>query len=64
MDANPKRAGDQAFDFIGKATFTETAGEARFAKGKLALDIDGDGAPDVAILVEGLARLGASDFIL
>ncbi len=39
---------DDPFQFIGNEGFHGTAGELRFAGGKLAGDLDGDGAADVA----------------
>lgn len=56
IDANTANgAGDDAFDFIGDAAFSATAGELRaaFENGRWLVqgDVDGDGAADVAILV-------------
>ena len=50
IDAAP-RAGDQAFDFIGANAFSGRAGELAMLAGRLAGDIDGNGAADFAILL-------------
>ena len=68
IDARTGMAGDQAFVFIGDARFSNTAGELRIARagGDLILhgDVDGDGASDLSILLEGLGGLSASDILL
>lgn len=68
VDSDAAVAGDQAFAFIGTAAFSGTAGELRyeqigsgtFVQG----DIDGDGAADFVIRIEGLHPLGVGDFVL
>ncbi|EGD59423.1 rhizobiocin/RTX toxin and hemolysin-type calcium binding protein [Novosphingobium nitrogenifigens DSM 19370] len=68
IDANPARAGDQAFSFIGASGFTHHAGELRYgvSNGNAVVygDMNGDGIADFAIMVDHLTRLIASDFIL
>ncbi len=68
VDANTGLAGDQAFAFIGAGAFTGTAGELRtqqisgntYVQG----DLNGDGAADFWIRLDGLHTLGSSDFVL
>jgi len=64
IDANERRAGDQAFDFIGGRKFSGDAGELRFDDGRLEGDVDGDGAADFEIVLRDVARLSASDVLL
>ena len=68
MDANANLAGDQGFAFIGKADFSEKAGQLRaFQSGGSTYvqgDIDGDGSADFAIKIAGLVTLGSADFAL
>ena len=59
---------DDAFSFIGSATFSSVAGQLRFrvsganviAEG----DVNGDGLADFSVVVNGLAALIAADFVL
>ena len=68
IDANTGAGGNQAFDFIGAAAFSHTAGELRattFGDNTIvAGDIDGDGSADFQILVAGVTGLTAGDFVL
>lgn len=68
VDANELLAGDQAFLFIGTAAFANVAGQLRYEQisGVTVIegDLDGDGAADFAIKVDGLVNLVSSDFIL
>ena len=48
---------DQAFTWIGGASFGNVAGELRFADEVLAGDVDGDGEADFQINFTGLAVL-------
>lgn len=64
IDANTLARGEQAFDFIGKAGFSQSPGELRFKQGLLSGDVQGDGKADFAIEVRDLARLSEDDFIL
>lgn len=56
------------FAFIGKKKFSGEAGELRWQKkGSKTVasgDIDGDGAPDIAIMVAKAGAMKAADFIL
>lgn len=60
--------GDNAFTFIGGAAFTNVAGQLRYASsaGSTSVygDINGDGAADFAIQIDGTIAFGASDFVL
>ena len=64
IDADRTAAGDQAFDLIGGAAFSGTAGEIRFASGVLSGDTDGDAAADFSIRVSGAGILNVNDFAL
>ena len=70
FDADTTQGGNQAFDFIGGAGFSNTAGELRFFQsggGNRTLiqgDVDGDANADFEIELTGLIALGASDFVL
>lgn len=59
---------NDAFTYVGNSVFSGTAGELRwYADGDrlfVAGDVDGDGAADFLIAVEGTEDLTASDFIL
>ncbi|WP_319826198.1 CAP domain-containing protein [Thalassovita sp.] len=70
VDANDLASGDQAFDFIGTAAFSGTAGELRYqavnsgADREIQGDTDGDGVADFLILLNGQVTLSAGDFLL
>jgi Ca2+-binding RTX toxin-like protein len=68
IDANVGAGGDQAFLFIGATGFHGVAGELRIGVTGTGLvvqgDVDGDGAADVAILLQGLTALDPGAFIL
>ncbi|HEX8126552.1 MAG TPA: Calx-beta domain-containing protein [Allosphingosinicella sp.] len=73
IDANVLLDGDQAFNFIGNAQFSGTAGELRFMNdsngGPIWLvqgDVDGNGASDfeVLLIISPADPITASDFIL
>lgn len=68
LDADITAAGDQNFVFLGKSTFTGHAGELRYEvsgdQTVVQMDIDGDGAADLFLILEGLHRLTSGDFIL
>jgi len=64
IDADTTVRGNQAFDFIGTASFSGDAGEARFANGVLLLNATDGPVADMAIEVQGFASMQASDFIL
>ncbi len=70
IDANTTVPGDQAFIFIGKQAFGAYAaahpgarGLARFEKGLLQVDRDGNGTADFEVKVVG-AKIEAGDLIL
>jgi subtilisin family serine protease len=64
IDANTRFAGDQAFAFIGTASFTRVAGQLRFASGVLQADVNGDARADMEIAIQGVSTLLVADFIL
>jgi Ca2+-binding RTX toxin-like protein len=68
VDADSTTAGDQAFNFVGTAAFTGTAGELRYEKGSkntiISGDTDGDGNADFEIALKGLQDLTAFEFDL
>lgn len=70
MDADRTRPGNQAFDFKGYSVFdgVDRIGDVHIRQvpgGVMAeVDVDGDGDADMAIYVQGVGTLGASDFIL
>jgi Ca2+-binding RTX toxin-like protein len=68
IDANTEKAGNQAFIFRGAGSFRSDAGEVRIVEIQgnilVRVDIDGDGASEMNILLLGPDSLSASDFIL
>ena len=50
--------------FIKKAKFTGTAGEVRFAKETLSIDIDGDESAEFAVALPGVEKLKGSNLLL
>ena len=56
IDANSLVAGDQAFTYIGSASFS-TAGQLRYAGGLLQGDVDGNGVADIEIQLIGAPAL-------
>ena len=50
--------------FIKKGKFTGTAGEVRFAKETLSIDIDGDELADFAVALPGVEKLKGSNLLL
>ena len=71
FDADPLTAGDQAFNFVGTAAFTNTGiGQVRyFTSGADILvqaDVNGDGVADMEIVLQGIGggTMTAGDFIL
>lgn len=70
LDADAGSAGDQSFDFIGRAGFSGVAGELRYFQSVrndftiIQGDVDGDGAQDFQIELSGLIDLNAGDFAL
>lgn len=68
IDAVSGTGTNDPFEFIGSTAFSGDAGELRFVQtsGSVRIegDVDGDGLPDFHILLEGIATVGAADFIL
>lgn len=68
IDADTLGNGDQSFAFIGENGFSGTAGELRYQQisGNTFVqgDMNGDGAADFWIRLDGLHTLGSGDFIL
>ena len=68
MDADTTSTGDQAFEFIGSAAFSRSAGELHLiASGNgsfLEGDTDGDGVADFSIFLVGAALLETGDLVL
>jgi hypothetical protein len=64
IDADTGRRGNQGFEFIGVSAFDGEAGQLRYKRGVVSADVDGDGRADLQIAIEGVARLGAGDFVL
>ncbi|MCA3657809.1 MAG: hypothetical protein IOC02_09435 [Methylobacterium sp.] len=70
IDANSALTGDQNFSFIGSSAFSNVAGQLRFnnalADGYTHIfgDVNGDGAADFQIRLQGTYTLAASDFVL
>ncbi|CUH80524.1 M10 family metallopeptidase C-terminal domain-containing protein [Tropicibacter naphthalenivorans] len=68
IDADHTVAGDQAFTLIGDAHFSGTAGELRVVNTAASTlvygDVDGDGASDFDLFMNGLLTLGADDILL
>jgi Ca2+-binding RTX toxin-like protein len=63
IDASSRLSGDQAFTFIGSASFTRLAGQLRFADGVLQADVNGDARADMEVSVLGVTSLLVTDFI-
>jgi Ca2+-binding RTX toxin-like protein len=64
LDANALKAGNQAFQFIEAAPFTQVAGQLRFAVGLLQADTNGDGSADFEIELTGLTQLAINQIQL
>jgi Cadherin domain/RTX calcium-binding nonapeptide repeat (4 copies) len=68
IDANSALSGNQAFTFIGAATFSGVAGQLRYvSSGGVTLvsgDVNGDGIADFQIELTGTLAPVASDFVL
>jgi Ca2+-binding RTX toxin-like protein len=62
IDANTDQAGNQAFEFIGRAGFTGDAGEVRCRAGIVSGDVDGDGIANFHISVG--VEMREIDFVL
>jgi serralysin len=69
IDARTGVDGNQAFNFVGRAEFSNVKGQLRFEQNTpnqmLVLgDVNGDGRADFQFLVDGLASMIRADFIL
>lgn len=64
IDAKTNKSGDQKFTYIGKDSFSGTAGELRFSSGVLKADVDGDGEVDFEVRLMDVSSLSASDILL
>jgi Ca2+-binding RTX toxin-like protein len=68
IDADSTLGDDQAFNFIGSAAFGNHAGELHYAYAGgytyVEGDINGDGAADFAIRLDGSIALSGADFLL
>ncbi|WP_439577096.1 M10 family metallopeptidase C-terminal domain-containing protein [Elioraea sp.] len=68
IDADPSRAGDQDFVFIGTGAFNGTAGQLRYGhvgnSTIVAADVSGDGLADFEIELVGRIALTEANFIL
>ena len=60
---NLKALADE-LQFIKKGKFTGTAGEVRFAKETLSIDIDGDQSAEFAVALPGVEKLKGSNLLL
>jgi Ca2+-binding RTX toxin-like protein len=67
LDGNTELAGSQNFTFRGTADFT-AAGQVRIVDDgvdvRVEINLDGDGGSEMEIVVEDMATLSASDFLL
>lgn len=66
IDALPGVAGNQAFTFVGTASFdgADATGQVRFAGGVLFASTDADAAAEFSVEVTGVATLAAGDLVL
>ena len=68
LDAKVRKAGNQAFDFIGASAFGGEAGELRFSKGPgstlVQAELNGDRKADFAFAFDDPLALIARDFLL
>ncbi|APO79620.1 alginate lyase/serralysin-like metalloprotease domain-containing protein (plasmid) [Rhizobium etli 8C-3] len=68
IDANATINGGQAFNFIGTTAFSDQGCELRYvntgSETYVYGDVNGDGAADFSIHVDGVVQLQSSDFIL
>jgi Ca2+-binding RTX toxin-like protein len=66
LDANPATAAHDPFTFIGQAAFHNVAGEVRYdvigGNAHVFADADGNGTPDMEIILNNIVTLTASDF--
>lgn len=64
IDANSSLASDQAFTFIGTASFSNVAGQLRATTTSIEGDVNGDGFADFAITISVATAPVAADFVL
>ncbi|MCV3738454.1 hypothetical protein OCK02_19795 [Rhizobium sp. TRM96647] len=68
IDANTKKSGDQAFEFVGSKKFSGDPGELRVSKSKsdtyVYADVNGDKKADFGIHLDDALSLSKGDFIL
>lgn len=65
IDANSTTfEANEAFSFIGSASYTNQAGQLRFESGILSGDVNGDGLSDFEIMLTGVNTLVAADLVL
>jgi len=64
IDANSALASDQAFTFIGTASFSSVAGQLRATTTSIEGDVNGDGIADFAITIAVTTAPAAADFVL
>ena len=68
IDANSALTGDQSFTFIGAHAFSHTAGELHYEEvggnTVVTADINGDGAADFTLRLDGMHTLTSHEFIL
>ncbi|EIM25504.1 M10 family metallopeptidase [Microvirga lotononidis] len=64
IDASTSHSGDQAFSFIGGASFSGHSGQVNFAGGVLSGDVNGDRIADFRINVAGISTLTSADLYL
>lgn len=62
IDANPNKAGDQKFKWIGDDSFSK-AGQVSFKNGKVKINTDSDKGAE-AVLIVNTNKMDADDFIL
>jgi Ca2+-binding RTX toxin-like protein len=60
IDANPKKAGNQAFRWLGGKAFDGKPAALRFSKRILQADVDGNRKADLEIAIPGKATVGKS----
>ncbi|MFN9547537.1 MAG: T9SS type A sorting domain-containing protein, partial [Cyanobacteriota bacterium] len=64
IDANSQLSGNQAFNFIGAASFSGGRGQLRFASGVLSADTNGDRNADFAIALTNVTVLNVGWVVL
>lgn len=62
IDADTTAIGNQAFNFIGSESFSNSAGQLRFADSNIYGDVNGDGTTDFEIHLPGTINLDPNAF--